>query len=254
MTEQQTDLTKWEERHPDGDAVAKVESPTSVVMMAMQKGYEPAFIEKMMDLQERYEKNEARKAFYDAVAAFKENPPEVLKDKENSQFSKGDKRAMYVSLGNLLKTVNPALGKHGLSVSFEIKQAEKLVTVSCKLSHRMGHSEIVTMEAPPDISGGNAKNPIQQIKSTVTYLRAATFEAVTGLAATDEANFDDDGNAAGTEFIRPDQEIEINDKIKEVVAKKDKFLEYMGVESVDKILLKDYGKAMTALNRKKDAK
>ena len=175
---------------------ARQDSPNAVIMMAMQKGYDVTLIEKMMALQERYEANEARKAYHEAKAAFNENPPEVLKDKENSQFTRGDKKAMYVSLGNLLKTVNPALGKHGLSVSFEISQTDKLVTVSCRLSHRMGHSEVVTLSAPPDTSGGNAKNPIQQIKSTVTYLRAATFEAVTGLAATDEANLDDDGNGS----------------------------------------------------------
>lgn len=172
-------------------------NPNAVIMMAMQKDYKPELIEKMMQLQERYEANEARKAYYQAVSDFKRNPPQILKDKENSQFSRADKKSMYVSLGNLVQTVNPALGAHGLSASWEINQAEKLVKVSCKLSHSLGHSETVTMEAPPDISGGNAKNPIQQIKSTVTYLRAATFEAVTGLAATDDASIDDDGNGAG---------------------------------------------------------
>lgn len=225
-------------------------SVNAVVMMAMQKGYEPAFIEKMLDLQERFEANEARKAFYQAVADFKRNPPEVLKDKENSQFSKGDKKAMYVSLGNLVKTVNPALGEHGLSASWEINQAEKLVKVSCKLSHRFGHSETVTMEAPPDISGGNAKNPIQQIKSTVTYLRAATFEAVTGIAATEEANIDDDGNGAETEYISSDQVIEINDLIKEKglsEAQRKKFLELASADSVEQVLSKSYGKAVAWL-------
>jgi len=195
VVEGTTDLKVIDKRsqhpvHPPSESM-------SVVAIAMSKNYTPEQVEKMMELQIKFEKNEARKAFFEAVAAFKENPPEVCKDKENMQFSKGGKKAMYSSLGNFVKTVNPALGAHGLSASWEIEQADKLVKVSCKLSHRLGHSETVKMEAPPDASGGNAKNPIQQIKSTVTYLRAVTFEAVTGLAATDEANLDDDGNAAG---------------------------------------------------------
>ena len=256
MTEEQSEYTgvkvidKRFQEEPETAVVAQ--GGMAVIQMAMQKNYSPELIEKMMLLQERFEANEARKAFFEAVAAFKENPPEVLKDKENSQFSKGDKKAMYVSLGNLLKTVNPALGKHGLSVSFEIKQAEKLVTVSCKLSHRMGHSETVTMEAPPDISGGNAKNPIQQIKSTVTYLRAATFEAVTGLAATDDANLDDDGASAATEYINEDQLIEIQDLLKETNADVKKFLAYVKAESVEKILASSYGKALSGLKAKKE--
>ena len=229
----------------------------TIFQIAAQKGYEPAFIEKMMELQERNDRNEARKAFFVAVAAFKENPPEVIKDKENSQFSKGDKKAMYTSIGNLVTTVNPCLGEHGLSASWEINQAEKLVKVSCKLSHRLGHTETVTMEAPPDISGGNAKNPIQQIKSTVTYLRALTFEAVTGLATTDDANLDDDGNAAGrgdVEYISDKQISTIVDMINDTETDEKKYLQHMKFESIETIPVKEYARALEALREKKREK
>jgi hypothetical protein len=228
-------------------------SSMSIVMAAIQRGFEPAFIEKMMDLSERNEKNEARRQFFQAVADFKKEPPEVLKDKENSQFSKGDKKAMYVSLGRLISTVSPALGQHGLSASWEIAQAEKIVKVTCKLSHRLGHSESVTMEAPPDASGGNAKNPIQQIKSTVTYLRAATFESVTGIAATEEANSDDDANGA-SEYISTSQSEEIHNWLEKTGSDSALFLKFIKAESVEKILATDYSKALTALKAKKDKK
>lgn len=228
-------------------------SPASMMVAAMSKGMDLDRLERLLDLQQKWEQNEARKAFFEAVSAFKESPPEVLKDKENIQFSKGDKRAMYVSLGNLLKTVNPALGKHGLSVSFEINQEEKVVCVSCKLSHRMGHSESVTMSAPPDTSGGNAKNPIQQIKSTITYLRAATFEAVTGLAATD-ANMDDDGNAGGTEYVTEQQLSRIQDYIDNYAVDLPKFLTYLQVEELAKIPAKKFNTAIAALEAKRSAK
>jgi len=247
-------IDKRHEDQPEKALTVQDNSANAVLIMAMEKNYTPELIEKMMDLNDRHEKTEARKAYFEAISAFKENPPEVLKDKENIQFSKGGKKAMYVSLGNLLKTVNPALGKHGLSVSFEIKQAEKLVTVSCKLSHRMGHSETVTMEAPPDISGGNAKNPIQQIKSTVTYLRAATFEAVTGLAATDDANFDDDGNAAGTEYITDKQKSTLVDMMNTFESPFEKvesrFLKTMQIESLDKLPESKFDAAVKKLTPK----
>ena len=230
-------------------------SSMSIVMAAIQRGFEPAFIEKMMDLSERNEKNEARRQFFQAVADFKKDPPEVLKDKENSQFSRADKKAMYVSLGRLISTVSPALGQHGLSASWEIAQAEKIVKVTCKLSHRLGHSESVTMEAPPDASGGNAKNPIQQIKSTVTYLRAATFEAVTGIAATEEANADDDGNGTGEpEYITEEQAAGIKVMLSETGSDTAAFLKFIGAESVEKILAAHFSKAIAALKAKKTKK
>lgn len=194
MDNKETDITKFDDRGeiPNAVIISDSNSPAALTRLALTHGQSLADIEKMLELQIKYEENEAKKAYYEAVANFKENPPEVLKDKQNSQFQ----NAGYTSLGNLLKSVGPVLGTHGLSASFEIIQAVELVTVSCKLSHRLGHSESVSMSAPPDKSGGNSKNPIQQIKSTITYLRSVTFEAVTGLAATD-ANLDDDGNSAG---------------------------------------------------------
>lgn len=229
------------------DIQARDNSPAALMIEALAKGGNLEQLEKFMELQGKWEANEARKAFFEAVAAFKENPPEVLKDKENSQF-----KSKYTTLGNLLKTVNPLLGKHGLSVSFTLSQAEK-ITVTCVLSHRMGHSESVSLSAPPDTSGGNSKNPIQQIKSTITYLRAATFEAVTGIAATD-ANLDDDGNGAGgVEYLTVDQQIEINDLIKETKANETQFLAYMKADAVATIPAGQYKTALAALNAKKKA-
>jgi len=221
------------------------DSPASMMIAALNKGVDLEKLEKFMDLQLKFEENEARKLFFEAVSAFKENPPEVLKDKENTQF-----KSRYTTLGNLLKTVNPALGKQGLSTSFDIDQSEKTITVSCILSHRQGHSEKVTMSAPPDTSGGNSKNPIQQIKSTITYLRSATFEAVTGLAATD-ATLDDDGNSSGIQYITENQAAEINKTILDKNIDDVKFLKFMKVDSVDKIIIKNFGSAINALKAAK---
>lgn len=130
----------------------------------------------------------AKEAFVAAVAAFKANPPTVYKDKDNAQY-----KSKYTSIGNLVNTVNAALSPHGLATRWNINQADA-IEVTCFLTHAMGHSEYCTMKGPADTSG--QKNPLQQIKSTVTYLKIATFEAVTGVASA-EANSDDDGNGGG---------------------------------------------------------
>ncbi len=101
----------------------------------------------------------------------------------------------YTSLGNLVNTVNAALGEHGLSASWEIEQGE-LIAVTCVLEHLQGHSRRVRIEGPPDTSG--SKNTLQQIRSTLTYLKGATFEAVTGIASR-AGNLDDDGTAASAQ-------------------------------------------------------
>ena len=96
-----------------------------------------------------------------------------------------------------MNTVNEALAQQGLTVSWDLKQDTGIVEVTCILAHVDGHSERVTMRGAPDKSG--AKNALQEIKSTQTYLKGATYEAVTGIASTEKVgiNKDDDGNKSG---------------------------------------------------------
>lgn len=147
---------------------------------------------KLLDLQFKWEGEQARKSYIAAMAAFKSSPLVITKDKENKQYN-----SMYTTLGNLINTASEAMAPFGLSADFDVEQSEKIIKVTCTLSHQDGYTKSVTLEGAPDTSG--AKNSIQQIKSTVTYLRGATFEAVTGLASQEKAgiNPSDDGNGAG---------------------------------------------------------
>jgi hypothetical protein len=169
--------------------VVQSSGPMRLLEIAVQRGGNIEELEKLMALAERHDANEARKAFNVAKAAFNAENITITKDKENKQFG-----SMYTTIGNLVNTVRPFLGKHGLAADWTFSQTNG-IEVTCTLSHERGHSECVTLKVPPDTSG--AKNPIQQIKSSITYARAATFEAVCGLASTDDANADDDGNGAG---------------------------------------------------------
>lgn len=176
------------EPEPRKQIAVPATTPADLLAMAIQQGAGLDQLEKLMVLKERYDANEARKAYAQAVSAFKANPPRVGRDKENKQYG-----SRYSSLSNLVNTVNIALSKHGLSARWDVDQTEQ-IKVTCILSHTLGHSESVSLRGPADTSG--AKNNLQQIKSTLTYLKGATFEAVTGIA-TDEGNLDDDGNGFG---------------------------------------------------------
>lgn len=157
----------------------------TMLEFAMRQNASIEQLEKLMELQERYDANEAKKSFIQAMAAFKAQTVRVVKDKINPQY-----QSKYVSLGNLVNTVTPVLSQFGLSIRWDIDQGQA-IKVTCIVTHCAGHSESVSMVCPPDGSG--AKNPIQQIKSAITYAKACTFESICGLASTD-ANIDDDGN------------------------------------------------------------
>jgi len=233
--------------------VVPYDSPNAIVLMAMNKKYGTEFIEKMMDLQDRHEKKEARKAFFKAKAAFKAEAPPVKKDRYNRQF-----KSYYTSLGNLLDTYNPILGKHGLDLShLPPQQTDKTMTVECRLSHDMGHTESISMTGPIDlaaigkVSGAPARNALQDLKSTLTYLRSATAESILGVAGSEASAGDDNGNSAGVQYIDEKQLSIITDLINAKDVDESAFLTYMGAESCETIFVKDYKKAVAALQRAK---
>ncbi len=175
-------------------AVATIEQPQQqdyalrLLDAAASRGASIEELEKWMALQERWQAAQAKRAYTLAFADFKRNMPDIVKDMLNKQYGSD-----YSSLANLVNTTNRELGKWGLNARWDIEQGES-VAVSCILTHAEGHSERVRIVGPQDNTG--SKNALQQIKSTLTYLEGATFQAITGVVAR-SASKDDDGNGAG---------------------------------------------------------
>ena len=212
-------VSEFESRKPHEEFLPEPQTdhtPAAMIQMAIAQGADLDKLEKLMTLQERYEENEAKKLFNKAVSDFKAHLPTILKDKDNKQYN-----SKYVSEANLMNTVNPELSKYGLNAHFQLEQNGN-IKVTCILTHSAGYSESTSMSAPADSSG--SKNAIQQIKSTVTYLRKMTFEAITGVATTDPEG-DDDGNAAGTEMVNDKELSQIVDMVNETGTDLTKFLE-----------------------------
>lgn len=177
-------------------------TPTDLLQMAVSQNADLAKLEKLMELQERWEQNEARKAYHVAMAAFKKNPPEIEKDKKVGFQSKGGGTSYnHASLANVTGKINKALSEHGLSAAWRTDQDERGITVTCTITHKMGHSEGTSLSASADNTGN--KNSIQAIGSTITYLERYTLLALTGLATKD---MDDDGVKAEVKFITKEQE------------------------------------------------
>lgn len=166
-------------------------TPADMIMYVMQKGGSIDQLEKFMELQLRWEADQARKAFVEAMAEFKKNPPQIVKDKEVA-FS--GTFYTHATLGNVTNAIVEGLAKHGFSHRWNVKQEGALIEVSCTITHRQGHSESVSMQAGKDDSG--KKNAIQQVASTITYLQRYTLLAATGLATHDQ--IDDDGQGYDT--------------------------------------------------------
>lgn len=162
-------------------------SPMGMMLAAMSQGATLEQVEKMMDLQERWEHREAEKAFNDALAAFKAEAVEVIKRREVDFTSqKGRTNYKHAELSDVVEAVGPALSKHGFAWNWKTMQEKDTIHVTCILKHRQGHSDSVTLSATADNSGN--KNSIQAIASTVTYLERHTLKAITGVSEKGEDN------------------------------------------------------------------
>lgn len=182
---------------PQSGAVAVPEnSPAGMMLKAMAQGASLEQVEKMMDLQERWERREAEKAFADAMSDFKKTPPVILKNKhvyyENNNGSVTEYD--HATHDAVTLAIIGGLAKHGFSHKWQVVQRDSKVVVTCVITHKLGHSESTTLESAPDKSGG--KNEIQAIVSAKTYLERHTLLAATGLSTSDMQRDDDDGRGA----------------------------------------------------------
>lgn len=223
-------------------------TPATLLNIAIEKGVDFEKLEKLMELQVKWEANNSRKAYYDAMAAFKANPPEIDKDKSVSyKTTSGTTSYKHASLGNVTSKIGTALSQHGLSATWNTKQDKDGITVTCRVSHRLGHYEETSLTSAPDASGG--KNTIQAIGSTIAYLERYTILALTGLATHD---MDDDGKGSeDVVYISDRQKSTIVDMMSSKNVKEADFVKYMKVDSLDKIKECDFNKAMAALRAKK---
>lgn len=172
-------------------------SPVGIMMAAISSGATLEQFEKMMELQQRWEANEARKAFVQAMADFKAEPLEIFKRKQVGYTTKDGDFVGYkhAELSHIADVVVPAMARHGLSHRWDLQQTGGRIVVICTITHRLGHAESVSMDGSPDASG--KKNSIQQVASTITYLQRYTLLAATGLATKDESDDDGRGGSDG---------------------------------------------------------
>jgi len=168
--------------------LARDTTPNGLLALAIQKDLDIEKLTKLMELQERWQANEAKKLFVAAMTAFKKEPPKIVKDMHvEFATSKGKTSYNHASLGNVVASVTEALSQHDMSVNWQTETKE-LVSVTCTITHVAGHSESTSISAKPDDSGG--KNAIQAIGSTITYLQRYTLLAICGLATNE---FENDG-------------------------------------------------------------
>lgn len=187
-------------------------------------------IEKAMGLHKEWEERQAKKAYFAAMAAFRADPPDVVKSVTvDYKTSKGRTHYTHADLGEACGIINAALAPHGLSPSWEPEQrSESLVCVTCTITHALGYSQSITLCGPPDSSGG--KDPLKSIGSTVSILSRYTLFSILGIAARGQ-----DSEAPTPQGLSPKELSEIMDLVDTRIASKADFLTFLQVPSFEAI-------------------
>lgn len=213
-------------------------TPMDLLDRALASGAAIEVLTKIMDLQDRYDRAQERRAFNKAIAAAKAEIPVIAKNRE------GHNNKGYADFSAYARVVDPILGKHGLGYRFRTVQDDR-IHVTCILFHDDGHSEENTLAGPADTTG--SKNAIQAIGSTLSYLQRYSLVQALGLAASD----DDDGKAGGNGHITAEQVETLQSLIVEVGADIPRFLKYMKVAQLADIPAKQFQNAVGALESKR---
>lgn len=241
---------------PNADVVAM--TPMQMAFQLIQGGADLGSVKEMLAMSRELAADEARRAFDAALSAAKAEIPPILKNRLVDFTGKTNIRTYYrhEDMGEIARTVDPILARHGLSYRFRTEQQDGgAIRVVCVVGHRDGHSEENALSAGRDESGN--KNNIQAVGSTITYLQRYTLKAALGLAASN----DDDGRASGGDDdgdpgpISEDQVAEIEQamdaaakatSVKIEVYRKN-FLGYVKAASVPSIAARDFKKALDAI-------
>lgn len=195
-------------REPQGIAEEKTLMQI-IARAAADPQYDPAKLAALLAVKKEWEADEARKAFVVALAKFKENPPEIIKNRQVDFENKSGGRTKYkhAGLDQVSSIIGSALAAVGIAHRWGVEQEGEKIKVTCTLTHILGHSESVWLQAAPDMSGG--KNSIQAVGSTTEYLRRYTLLAASGVAV---KGHDDDGQG--------DEARQMDEKAKEALAAK----------------------------------
>lgn len=212
-----------------------------MIAHAIEKGAGIEQLERLMDMQERWEANEAKKAYVDAMNRFRSKCPTIAKTRQAHN-------SKYAGLAETIEQIKGLLAECGLSHSWKTESKDGAITVTCCVTHVSGHQECTSLSAPPDTSG--SKNVIQAMASTVSYLERYTFYALLGLAS---AEMDDDGNMAygKVEYITEEQAAEIKALAEEVGTKATAVCSFYGAKHLGVFPAKYYDDAIEKLEAKR---
>lgn len=226
-------------------------TPAEMIRAAISGGADLEQLEKLLGLQERWETNEARKAFARDFAKAQSEIDPVVKRANNTQT-----HSKYALLEGVIEAAQPIYTKYGFSVIFyegETVRPEH-IRINADVLHMLGHKETYYFDVPLDGKGikGNANmTNIHAKASSTSYGRRYLMCMIWNISTTDN-----DGNTTGSNTISNEQLNTLRDMLIAIGEEKNesKVAGFFGVASFEELPETEYKKAVVAINARKEQK
>jgi hypothetical protein len=180
--------------------------PQALLAKAIEHNVSVDTLERLLTLRERLKAEQARDAFFMALAAFQGACPVIAKTKTITirPQSGAGYSYKYAPLDVIVEQVRGHLQEHGLSYTIKTRQDEGSLTAICEVHHEAGHTEASELTVPIDRAA--RMNDTQKVGAARTYaMRYAfcnAFGILTGDEDTDAATVEPDAPAVTFEAPR----------------------------------------------------
>jgi hypothetical protein len=205
----------------------------------------------LVNLQRDINKDEARKEFYNDLAAFQLNCPKIPKTRstKGAGHEGGKFDFKYADLSDIANIIDPIIHPLGFSYTWTSEYLEiggkPGLKVTCALQHRTGHTERSSFAAPTGGSIGSM-NDIQKQAGYLSYLKRYTLLSILGIATAD-----DDNNGVDLTPIRTDELINLRAALVELHQTELDACKYIGVDKLEDATHNDYITLSVALADRK---
>ncbi|MBY0515119.1 MAG: ERF family protein [Gemmataceae bacterium] len=214
-------------------------TPMQLMQQAIAAGITPDQLGKMLDLQERHERNQAAKAFGEALARFQSLCPVI---KKRRKAGTGKFTYTYAGYDDIHFEIRALLAAGGLTVAFDSEPTNGGLAVTCRVQHGT-HVQPTRVVIPlPQMSVSNT----QQFGAAMQYGKRYALCAALNIVVSDE----DDDAATLVEKITDEEADDLRGLLAEGGRDVARLLQWAKCDRIEDLSRAKYAEAVDMLTRK----
>ncbi len=156
----------------------------SVIQNAIDKGVPVETMEKLLAMRRELKAEAAKEAFTTALSQFQRDCPVIKKTKQVMNKDGRTIRYSYAPLDGIVGQIKKPVADNDLSYSWDVKNPDGHMEVTCEVTHVLGHSKTSTLQIPIDKDG--FMTAPQKYASAQTYAKRYTLINALGISTGDD--------------------------------------------------------------------